>query len=185
MLHHVYLRFVPVSNIFLLLAHLITCDVCSKWFGVWVLKRRPVLIIFTMHSYIWGLCQVCPPSVAILNFRLQCTEHNINKIGQNYSYHINSIYGNIILFLKMLCPSWSFDVSIFHILFYETTGAKLGHADPQQCLWFSFRSVSYVLICWNCKTKLYSHKWNWYGRKNENHKHCWGSAWPSLAPVVS
>lgn len=118
---------------------------------------------------LWRSC-ICN----VFNFELRFSEVSSKNVASCLSeictrtehFPFFSSHNYMRRMLKMLCPSWSFDVSIFHILFYETTGAKLGHADPQHCLWFSFRSVSYVLICWNCKTKLYSHKWNWYGRNS-------------------
>ena len=110
----------------------------SELDNVYIIPTVKELCICNVFNFELGFSEVSSKNVASCLSEI-CTriEHFPFVSSPNYMRRM----------LKMLCPSWSFDVSIFNILFYETTGAKLGHADPQQCLWFSFRSVSYVLIC--------------------------------------
>jgi hypothetical protein len=141
MLHHVYLRFVPVSNIFLLLADLITCDLCSKCTHFRTKDTRYKIFYFQImgphkgikntniqrknHNYIeyssnifllladlitCDLCSKCcvrrghSMCPFFTFFSMKQLELNLamlilnNVCGFHFSYHINSIYGNIILF---------------------------------------------------------------------------------------
>jgi hypothetical protein len=84
MLHHVYLRFVPVSNIFLLLADLITCDLCSKCCVRRGHSMCPFFTFFSMKQLELNLAMLILNNVCGFHFVLSVMFWFVEIVKQNY-----------------------------------------------------------------------------------------------------
>jgi hypothetical protein len=84
MLYHVYLRFVPVPNIFLFLAHIITCDVCSKCCVRRGHSMCPFFTFFSMKQLELNLAMLILNTVCGFHFVLSVMFWFAEIVKQNY-----------------------------------------------------------------------------------------------------